>query len=230
MCPELSDPANGEVTVTGQIEGSTAAYSCAIGYTLIGDDTRICRNGVWSGTEPVCLEGMCSPLSDPADGTVTVSGQTHGSTATYTCNAGYQLVGDDARTCVHGIWTGQTPTCLGIMLYRFTTIKSVYWSVGRRSYVGMVRMDVQAKSLQTQRTCSYKPFSTSLSFMSSTNMLRTSQSHLEHLVHKTLEPSILIFFFIFFLSKRPSVSLEVLIFEQIGLNLSRTGISVLLAN
>ena len=42
-----------------------------------------------------------------------------GTTATYSCNEGYYLQGEDVRTCVedgsgvNGIWSGSTPRCAG---------------------------------------------------------------------------------------------------------------------
>ena len=49
-------------------------------------------------------------LSNPANGQVIIIG----STATYTCDSGYELIGDDTRTCEDGVWTGQEPTCSSI--------------------------------------------------------------------------------------------------------------------
>ena len=54
-CGPLDDPANGEVSVSGTIFNSTATYSCNTGYTLTGDDMRMClETGFWSDSEPTC--------------------------------------------------------------------------------------------------------------------------------------------------------------------------------
>ena len=60
----------------------------------------------------------CGSLSDPDNGSVNhTAGTTLGQTATYSCNTGYNLVGDSTRTCqATGIWSGSAPTCQG-MLY-----------------------------------------------------------------------------------------------------------------
>ena len=60
----------------------------------------------------------CGSLTDPANGSVThTSGTTFGQTATYTCNTGYNLVGDSTRTCqATGEWSGSAPTCEGMLL------------------------------------------------------------------------------------------------------------------
>ena len=55
---------------------------------------------------------VCRELSSPTNGQVTWTGLTNGSTATYTCDSGYHLIGDPTRTCLSsGIWSGQEPTC-----------------------------------------------------------------------------------------------------------------------
>ena len=60
----------------------------------------------------------CGSLTDPANGSVThTSGTTFGQTATYSCNTGYNLVGDSTRTCqATGNWSGSAPTCQGLLL------------------------------------------------------------------------------------------------------------------
>ena len=65
LCPELSAPANGGVTLNTQTfgVGTTATYSCDPGYVLVGEITRTCEDthrgttGTWNGTEPLC-DGM----------------------------------------------------------------------------------------------------------------------------------------------------------------------------
>ena len=55
---------------------------------------------------------QCPELEDPSNGQVTETGLEPFSTATYTCNLGYDLIGDDIRTCSEdGEWTKEEPTC-----------------------------------------------------------------------------------------------------------------------
>ena len=58
----------------------------------------------------------CGNLTHPAIGQVDhTAGTTFGQTATYSCNTGYNLVGDSTRTCqAEGIWSGSEPTCEGM--------------------------------------------------------------------------------------------------------------------
>ena len=60
----------------------------------------------------------CGNLTYPVNGSVThTSGTTFEQTATYTCNTGYNLVGDSTRTChATGNWSGSAPTCVGMLL------------------------------------------------------------------------------------------------------------------
>ena len=60
----------------------------------------------------------CGNLTDPANGQVNhTSGTTFGQTATYSCNTGYNLVGDSTHTCQATVeWSGSVPTCQGLLL------------------------------------------------------------------------------------------------------------------
>ncbi|XP_052808433.1 E-selectin-like isoform X2 [Mya arenaria] len=112
-CGSLSNPANGQVSSLATTEGSTATYSCNSGFMLVGDSTRTCEaSGVWNGSEPTCQQVDCGSLSNPANGQVSFLATTEGSTATYSCNSGFMLVGDSTRTCeASGVWNGSEPTC-----------------------------------------------------------------------------------------------------------------------
>ena len=46
--------------------------------------------------------GSCPVLINPLNGEVLVTGQTLGSSAVYTCESGFSLVGDTIRTCDGG--------------------------------------------------------------------------------------------------------------------------------
>ena len=59
----------------------------------------------------------CGNLTDPANGRVTLTETTFGQTATYSCNTGYNLVGNSTRTCqATGEWSRSAPTCQGLLL------------------------------------------------------------------------------------------------------------------
>ena len=83
----------------------------------------------------------CGTLTNPANSQVSYTGRTtFGQTATYSCNAGYNLVGNSTRTC-DGVWSGSEPTCQGVLLslivYRGEIFGSVHPSV---QYVSMHKL------------------------------------------------------------------------------------------
>ena len=60
----------------------------------------------------------CGTLTNLANGQVNhTAGTTVGQTATYSCNTGYNLVGDSTRTCqAEGKWSMSAPTCQSMLL------------------------------------------------------------------------------------------------------------------
>ena len=53
---------------------------------------------------------MCGNLSDPENGIVEIDESF--SLATYSCNSGYQLVGNTTRVCLSsGEWSDSEPVC-----------------------------------------------------------------------------------------------------------------------
>ena len=64
LCSGLTAPDNGEIvfSATSQLldVGTTATYSCDLGYVLVGETTRTCEDtnsrttGTWSGEDPIC--------------------------------------------------------------------------------------------------------------------------------------------------------------------------------
>ena len=54
----------------------------------------------------------CGSLSDPANGLVTVTTTTLGSTANYSCSPKYQIGSYPLRICqANGNWSGNVPSC-----------------------------------------------------------------------------------------------------------------------
>ena len=61
---------------------------------------------------------VCGTLTNPVNGQVShTAGTTFGQTATYSCSTGFNLVGDNTRTCqATRVWSGSAPTCQGRLL------------------------------------------------------------------------------------------------------------------
>ena len=61
----------------------------------------------------------CGDLRAPRNGMVETTGTKYWDTATYSCIAGYYLVGESERTCEDtGLWSGVAPTCQGKCILR----------------------------------------------------------------------------------------------------------------
>ncbi len=123
------------MSVSSCYVGGRATYSCNTGYALSGSFFRTCLpSGSWSGSNPCCrsklvyvkyisciqclieclFAGICSTLTNPSNGRVSVSSYFGGSRATYSCNTGYGLTptGSSSRTCLSsGSWSGSNPSC-----------------------------------------------------------------------------------------------------------------------
>ena len=62
-CPALSKINNGNVTCSLRVDGvysyeDTCSVTCDTGYTLTGNDTRMCQSdGSWGGIDGVCDRG-----------------------------------------------------------------------------------------------------------------------------------------------------------------------------
>ena len=55
---------------------------------------------------------VCPTLPNPQNGRVSQRGNKPGDRASYTCNSGYELVGQSSRICQNnGQWSGDAPIC-----------------------------------------------------------------------------------------------------------------------
>ncbi|XP_072887020.1 zona pellucida sperm-binding protein 3 receptor-like isoform X2 [Hemitrygon akajei] len=81
---------NGRVTVGEEwTYGAEAIYSCAKGYTLTGQETIYCTDtGTWSHPPPNCTANNCGTPPDMENATYTVSDDTIGKWAFYSCDKG----------------------------------------------------------------------------------------------------------------------------------------------
>ena len=70
-----------------------------------------CRTG-FEGDGLTCTPVDCGTIAAPANGAISLSGTTHGSTASASCNTGWTLQGTAVRTCdATGSWSGTVATC-----------------------------------------------------------------------------------------------------------------------
>ena len=95
---------------------ASVTYVCEEGYELFGEDVRTCQSsGFWSGIAPTCQEIRCPALTPQSFMKITESDNTYNSVVEYSCNPGYELVGDLRRTCLATReWSGTEPICVRI--------------------------------------------------------------------------------------------------------------------
>ncbi|KAM4772919.1 P-selectin-like isoform 3-T3 [Cyanocitta cristata] len=123
-CPVLSSPEQGEINCShlhGDFTfGSMCAFSCRMGFALMGSDSRECTaTGTWTGDAPRCEAIKCSALTIPKMGQAACS-HLHGdfafgSTCAFSCHKGFVLMGPESRECTAtGTWTGGPTHCKAI--------------------------------------------------------------------------------------------------------------------
>ncbi|NWW62379.1 LYAM3 protein, partial [Ifrita kowaldi] len=122
-CPVLRAPEQGELNCShlhGNFTfGSTCAFSCQMGFVLMGPKSRECSaTGTWTGDATRCEAITCPVLSAPKQGEINCSHLhgdfTFGSTCAFSCQMGFALMGSDSRKCTAtGTWTGDAPRCEG---------------------------------------------------------------------------------------------------------------------
>ncbi|XP_019626709.1 PREDICTED: sushi, von Willebrand factor type A, EGF and pentraxin domain-containing protein 1-like [Branchiostoma belcheri] len=115
QCPTLTTPANGGLNPAGpHFYQNQVTFTCNQGYGLSGASRLTCQaDGMWSNSVPSCILGQCPTLAAPANGGLSPTGTTaYQTVVTFTCNLGYQLVGDSSTTCQAGLtWSSAIPTC-----------------------------------------------------------------------------------------------------------------------
>ena len=136
-CDPPHRPDNGGYTPYSDkyLIGTKIKFFCNKGYKLHGTSWTICKHikkSFWLHKSPVCKRKLqdqyqilvhlhahdactairCSNLDDPRYGKVNVAGTTPKSTAHYTCDYGYKLVGNASRECLYnGYWSGKESVC-----------------------------------------------------------------------------------------------------------------------
>ena len=53
----------------------------------------------------------CDSLIEPANGVLSTTDVTSGTSVEITCNTGYSLSGISPITCTNGVWSGPVPSC-----------------------------------------------------------------------------------------------------------------------
>jgi hypothetical protein len=112
-CGSLSAPEHGSVMLSGTDFPARASFGCDPGYERKGTAERECQaDGSWSAGTFSCEPRNCGPLTDPRNGSVALSGTSFGQAASYSCKAGFVLIGSETRSCREdGKWSAAAPSC-----------------------------------------------------------------------------------------------------------------------
>ncbi|XP_061895240.1 E-selectin-like [Entelurus aequoreus] len=124
-CSELSHPERGSMTcrdpVTTSGFQSLCVFACHEGYVLSGSQSLRCEaSGSWNASQPTCVAVQCPALPGLDNGTVRCGEDpdvrfSYGSTCTFSCSAGYQMVGASTATCTSAAeWSETMPHCQAI--------------------------------------------------------------------------------------------------------------------
>ncbi|XP_078664090.1 E-selectin-like [Branchiostoma floridae x Branchiostoma belcheri] len=111
QCPTLLPPINGGVSGFSLYQ-DVLTFTCDPGYELEGSASLTCQaDATWSGVEPTCTRVQCLALPPPVNGDSTGS-NFYLDVVHFTCNSGYELVGDSSSTCqADRTWSNNVPSC-----------------------------------------------------------------------------------------------------------------------
>ncbi|CAH1799759.1 unnamed protein product [Owenia fusiformis] len=109
-------PLNGFINMDNNKCGTIATFTCSDCYDAIGSQTTTCQsNGQWSDAEPVCRIKTCPGVNSGSfnNGQINTTSNTCGTTATFTCDPCFDLVGESSRTCQSDReWSSPAPVCI----------------------------------------------------------------------------------------------------------------------
>ncbi|XP_066271289.1 sushi, von Willebrand factor type A, EGF and pentraxin domain-containing protein 1-like [Branchiostoma lanceolatum] len=116
QCPVLRAPMNGTVTPPGARNyNDVGTFACDVGFERVGATSATCQaNGQWSNPVPICRPVQCLAVTAPANGARTppTGANSYQDMVTFTCNQGYDLIGDSNTTCkADRTWTRPVPRC-----------------------------------------------------------------------------------------------------------------------
>ncbi|CAG2116907.1 unnamed protein product, partial [Medioppia subpectinata] len=108
---------------------SSVNYSCKEGYVLVGRGLLTCDvDERWNGPPPRCEPVICPNPPVIVNSVVRISANNtiFGAVAEYTCDEGYELMGESRIVCnVAGFWDGEPGYCRGI---RETGVYELYFN------------------------------------------------------------------------------------------------------
>ncbi|XP_072024065.1 sushi, von Willebrand factor type A, EGF and pentraxin domain-containing protein 1-like isoform X2 [Amphiura filiformis] len=115
-CGEPSGIPHGSIQGFNWTYNASVTYVCDSGYEMLGLVSLICgADGVWLSDPPVCQPVQCRIPVAPLNGHVYTNSTSYQSVIEYSCDPGYELIGDALQMCVaDGDWSGVLPQCLPV--------------------------------------------------------------------------------------------------------------------
>ncbi|XP_036438467.1 sushi, von Willebrand factor type A, EGF and pentraxin domain-containing protein 1-like [Colossoma macropomum] len=119
QCSDLTEPPHGTMQCDHPLGSfgyqSSCEFTCEEGYTLTGSSSSklICEaSGHWNDSQPICEAVRCPTLEHPANGNIICSGDSYGSSCSFSCNDGFHLQGAPEMTCTKSAqWSQEVPHC-----------------------------------------------------------------------------------------------------------------------
>ncbi|KAK6729743.1 hypothetical protein RB195_006660 [Necator americanus] len=141
--------------------GNEMEYECLNGWRLVGEGRRRCRSdGTWSGSAPSCEVVDCDRPPSIPKGSISVSTTTFGSSANYSCQDGYRLIGHAIVTCGStGVWEPAVPACYDIATLRELKSESAENHAGLAALLVVLGLLLVFAVLRFSRTSKTVPIS-----------------------------------------------------------------------
>lgn len=95
----------------------TAFVKCSEGFKILGNSFIFClRTSQWEISKmPTCKIVKCDPLRTPSNGRMALTKTTFNGRATFSCDEGFILIGNETLTCMaNGNWSDSIPLCKSI--------------------------------------------------------------------------------------------------------------------
>ena len=92
--------------------GDSIEYECDEGHSMTSESILTCTESGWSGETPSCRAITCPIPISIRNGDILGDDVVFGSVIEYTCDEGYELIGDRTRTCqADKEWSDTEPYC-----------------------------------------------------------------------------------------------------------------------
>ncbi|XP_068704768.1 uncharacterized protein [Montipora foliosa] len=131
-CVDPGMPSNGTRLGSNFGHDKTVTFQCNPKYSLVGNETIRCQDGVWSGHLPQC-KAPCVDPGVPPNGRRLGSDFGHQKKVTFHCNPKYSLEGNEIIRCDDGVWSRHMPQCKEYTKYSLVGNETIFCQDGVRN-------------------------------------------------------------------------------------------------